>query len=110
MQLVAHHSSLLLDRRDTISLIDAAGAIATLEKGCLWITMDGDIRDIVLAAGQSWTVERNGRTLLHAEAPSTLRITAPVPERTRRPALQDILAAVADWAERAFQRMRAPYY
>ena len=39
--------------------------------------MDGDPRDIVLASGESWIVERNGRTLVHAESPSKVRFTAP---------------------------------
>jgi hypothetical protein len=109
MNLVVNNSALLLDRWQTVELIDAAGATAALDKGCLWITMDGDRRDIVLAAGQSWTVERNGRTLLHAEAPSTLRITEPM-DRAQQPALTRALTAVTEWLERTFRRTSAPNY
>ena len=110
MNLVVNNSALLLDRWQTVELIDAAGATAALDKGCLWITMDGDRRDIVLSAGESWTVERNGRTLLHAEAPSTLRITEPAAERAHHPVLARAMAAVTEWAERTFRRTSAPYY
>ena len=72
--------------------------------------MDGDIRDLVLGAGQSWTVERNGRTLLHAGAPSTLRITEPAVDRVQRPGLTRALTAVAEWVERTFRRSNVPYY
>jgi len=118
MHLVAHNSVLLLERRDTVELIDAAGATASLLTGCLWITMDGDTRDIVLGAGQSWRVERNGRTLVHAGAPSVLRITEPAPVRREHLALAlapglgalGVLRIVGEWAERIFRRPSAPYY
>ena len=110
MQLVANNSALLLNRRDTIELIDAAGATALRDKGCLWITMDGDRRDIVLGAGESWTVERNGRTLVYAEAPSTLRIAAPAANDGGHSAWTRALAAASGWVERAFGRTSAPYY
>jgi Protein of unknown function (DUF2917) len=110
MNLVVNNSALLLDRWQTVALIDAAGVTAALDKGCVWITMDGDRRDIVLSAGQSWTVERNGRTLLHAEAPSTLRITDPAVDQAHHPALPRALAAVTDWVKRTFRRASAPYY
>jgi len=109
MNLVVNNSALLLERWDTVELIDAAGATAALDKGCLWITMDGDRRDIVLGAGQSWTVERNGRTLLHAEAPSTLRITEAVADRAQHPEWPHALGALTDWVKRTFLRVRAPY-
>jgi Protein of unknown function (DUF2917) len=110
MQLVANNSALLLDRWQTIELIDAAGATAALDKGCLWITMDGDRRDIVLGAGQSWTVERNGRTLLHAEAPSTVRITDPAKAAAAQHALPRILKSFTDWTAQTFERTSVPYY
>ena len=110
MQLVANHSALLLDRCQTVELVDAAGATATLDRGCLWITMDGDQRDIVLNAGQSWTVERNGRTLLYAGAPSTLRISDPAAVPAPQPAMPRLRAALADWLERSLRRANVPYY
>ena len=110
MQLVDNNSALLLERWDTVELIDAAGATAALDKGCVWITMDGDRRDIMLGAGESWTVERNGRTLVQAEAPSTLRIAEPAAEQDRTPAWARAVAAVGGWATRALRRDGAPYY
>lgn len=112
MNLVVNNSVLLLDRWDTVELIDAAGAIASLDQGCLWITMDGDTRDIMLGAGQSWTVERNGCTLLHAGARSTLRITKPAVGRAQRTGFARVriaLTAVPKWVAHTFRwGMRAP--
>jgi len=111
MKLLVNNSALLLNRWDTIELVDAAGATAALDQGCVWITMDGDRRDIVLCAGESWTVERNGRTLVQAEAPTTLRITGPVTDRG--PAADGWRRAVtglSHWFTHGLQEKSAPYY
>ena len=110
MNLVVNHSALLLDRWQTVELVDAAGVTAALDNGCVWITMDGDRRDILLGAGDSWTVERNGRTLVHAEAPTTLRITDPAEDQAHEPVLPRALTALGQWVERTFRRTSAPYY
>ena len=110
MNLVVNNSALLLDRWQTVELIDAAGATASLDKGCVWITMDGDRRDIVLGAGQSWTIERNGLTLLHAEAPSTLRISEPARVAADKLTLSGIGRAFTNWVVQTFARISAPYY
>jgi hypothetical protein len=39
--------------------------VRTIE-GALWLTQESDLRDIQLSAGQSFRIERNGLTLLHA--------------------------------------------
>jgi Protein of unknown function (DUF2917) len=38
--------------------------------GCLWLTQDGDRRDIVLEAGDGFTIDRDGDTYLSALADS----------------------------------------
>ena len=38
--------------------------------GALWITQDGDLRDIVLGAGESFAFDRRGEALLSAFADS----------------------------------------
>ena len=110
MNLVVNNSALLLDRWQTVELIDAAGATASLDKGCVWITMDGDRRDIMLGAGESWTIERDGLTLLQAEAPSTLRLSEPARSAATRLTLAGISRAFTDWVVHTFARISAPYY
>ena len=110
MKVLVNNSALMLERWDTVELIDAAGATAALDSGCVWITMDGDRRDIVLGAGQSWIVDKNGRTLVHAEAPTTLRISGPVANDAAGPGWQRALEAVGNFFERKFQRSPVPYY
>ena len=104
MNLVVNHCAVSLDHRDTFELIDAAGTTATVDSGCLWITMDGDRRDIVLHPGDSWTVERNGRTLVHAEVQSKIRLTSPEKRSTK-----SIWDRIGDALTRAAShRMAAP--
>ncbi|MEO8134397.1 MAG: DUF2917 domain-containing protein [Betaproteobacteria bacterium] len=115
MKLLVHNSALLLERWDTIELIDAAGTTAALDDGCVWITMDGDRRDIVLGAGQSWTVERNGRTLVHAEAPTRLRLTGPVASGPIASVWSRALDRLGQWVVEfvvtpGFERKQVPYY
>ena len=118
MKVVVNKSALLLDRWQTLELDDAAGATAVVDQGVVWITMENDRRDIVLGAGQSFEVAKNGKTLLHAETPSTLHIVEAAPRGALR-SLRELarragegVAAVADrWAVNALERRRvAPYY
>lgn len=46
--------------------------------GHVWITLDGDPRDVVLDQGQTFTVDRNQRTLVMALDEATVRCTAPL--------------------------------
>ena len=106
-------SALVLDAQQTIELIDAKGVTAMATGGCLWVTMDGDRRDLVLVAGDELTIERDGRTLIHAHAPSTVRIIdargAGIPEQTTS---ARITAALQAAVRRLLARRRvvSPYY
>lgn len=44
-------------------------------RGCLWITHDGDPKDIVLDAGQSYRPDRHARMLIQALQAAELRVT-----------------------------------
>lgn len=45
--------------------------------GSVWVTLDGDSRDVVLDAGQSFVVDRNQRTLLQALDAARIRLIEP---------------------------------
>ena len=79
----------------------------------LWITQQQRPADIVLTAGDTWTVERNGRTIVEAQDDSSLSLigdaVACVDTRGRRPSW---MARVVAWLERveaARGRRWAPY-
>lgn len=47
-----------------------AGRRVECLSGSLWITQDGDLRDVVLAAGEAFDFDRHGDALLSAFADS----------------------------------------
>ncbi len=59
-----------LPGRSTLQLDDAEGTVIAVESGCLWITMENDPRDIVLAPGMRFEIDRSGRTIIAAEEDS----------------------------------------
>jgi hypothetical protein len=59
---------------ESMHLADARGSVLRVNRGQLWITQHHDTRDIVLVPGESWTVERNGLTLVTALRDSSLAL------------------------------------
>jgi len=57
---------------DLVEVHDGHGTTLRVTKGALWITQEHDRRDIVLRAGDVWTVERQGLTLLQAQGATVL--------------------------------------
>ena len=47
-------------------LQDARGRVVLCLSGTLWLTQDGDPRDIVLEAGEEAQIDRDGLSILHA--------------------------------------------
>jgi hypothetical protein len=109
---LSRQSALLLERWQTVELRDARGARARVERGCVWVTMNGAVRDGVLGPGQVFTVDRNGPTLLHAEAPTALHIEDPAPAPSLGTIVERLLARLERWADRQIESgaRLAPYY
>jgi hypothetical protein len=49
------------------------GSIECTE-GCVWLTHDGDCRDVLLEAGQSHLADRGSRLVIYAMASSAVRL------------------------------------
>jgi hypothetical protein len=45
--------------------------------GCLWITQDGDLRDVILEAGEAIVLTRDGTALVSALADSSYLLLVP---------------------------------
>ena len=58
------------------NLPDAAGARIVCRSGCLWITLDGDLRDFVLEPGESFTTTEHRRALIYALKPSCMAVSS----------------------------------
>jgi hypothetical protein len=72
-----------LPARQLFSLPDASAATIVCTAGCLWLTLDDDPRDVILAAGESFTGTQPRRALLYALEPSAF-VLAAQPQRTMR--------------------------
>ena len=65
-------------RQRTLRVPAALGQRIECLEGCIWVTMDHDLRDVIIAAGQCFTADRRQRVLVHGLAPSRVRLIPPV--------------------------------
>ena len=73
-----------LAANEIVRLDGARGTTLRVTSGRLWITLENDKRDIVLSAGDSYTIDRGGLTLVEAQGASTVCVLAHhVEERAR---------------------------
>ena len=82
MNMELTQANFALDAHRMMALTNAEGAEVKVLTGQLWLTMDGDQRDIFLAPGDVHSIERGGLTLINAIEPSVLHVQAPQPERS----------------------------
>jgi hypothetical protein len=76
-----------LRRREHLNLDGAAGWVVTVLSGSAWVTQDGDIRDVVLEAGQSMTLDRNGPAIISPFGDTCVRLSCLELTPARRPSL-----------------------
>lgn len=96
----------VLQPRQALILDHAQHTRIVVERGCLWVTLENDPRDIILAEGMRFEIDQPGRTIVAAETASTLRLVAPSSARERvANALARMLGA---WAARVVRRTLPP--
>jgi hypothetical protein len=66
-----HGTTIDLATRESVSLPDTRGTTLRVTRGSIWITQENDTKDIVLRAGDTWVVEKNGLTILEAQESTT---------------------------------------
>ena len=76
MNMTKIHSKHHIGSRHGLTLRDASGRTVTCLSGSVWLTMEGDTRDVMLSPGAAFVVDRDGLTLLAAQQPSTVQVTA----------------------------------
>jgi len=64
-------TTLDLAARESVVLTDVQGTTLRVKRGTVWITQENDTQDIVLRAGDTWVVEKNGLTILEAQENTT---------------------------------------
>ena len=63
---VSAHLPTLVEPGHSARIVDGLGTEVRVLDGVVWITQAGDQRDIVLYAGGTFTLDRNGLTLVVA--------------------------------------------
>jgi hypothetical protein len=66
-----------LERGALLPLHDGAGATLACLDGDLWITQEHDGQDVLLRAGESLRLARNGRTVVQALSAARVAVEAP---------------------------------
>ena len=74
-----------LPARRLFDIPDAAAVQVRCTAGSLWITLDHDPRDIVLAPGESFSTPEHRRALLYALEPATFELAAGRPQARALP-------------------------
>ena len=69
--------SVNLQPRAMFSVPDAADVRITCAEGAVWITLDHDVRDILLDLGEVFVGREHSRAIIYALKPSTIRVAAP---------------------------------
>ena len=79
MKLELNAPGIVLRKNQVLALDEAQGARLYSEDGIVWVTQDGDVRDIVLKPGESVVLERDTATLVQAFTAARVRIGEPAP-------------------------------
>ncbi len=61
---------------ELVKLDGARGTTLRVTRGALWLTLEHDTRDIVLTAGDVFTIDRGGLTLVEAQGNTTVCVLA----------------------------------
>jgi len=74
MRIELEPGALRLVRGQTLRVTDALGAIVRVAEGSVWITEQDVPQDVVLGAGASYRLRRNGLALVHAFGEATVAL------------------------------------
>jgi len=66
MSIELNQNGLCLERNKVVKLRGAIGHTVVCRSGSVWVTRDGDTRDVILRAGGTFTFDRDGPALLQA--------------------------------------------
>ena len=88
---------------DLVEIPDARGTTLHVARGRLWLTQERDRRDIVLDAGDTYTVERDGVTVAEAQGDTTVAVFKSATGRSER-SRAGWQRRIDDWFERSAAR------
>lgn len=94
MDMSEMHATLRLNAYGAVPLEDARGRVVTCVAGVAWLTMEGDGRDIMLKPGETFTIDRDGLTLIAASQPGAVTVDRPRHAQTWWQRVGDAIAKV----------------
>ncbi|MEP7328700.1 MAG: DUF2917 domain-containing protein [Betaproteobacteria bacterium] len=119
MTCYAHDRSIDLAASAHLTLDNACGTPLRVTRGTLWVTQEASYEDVILHAGDQWTIERQGRTVIQAHEEARLCVPASAAgwtqarheriARWRRRLQGTVRASVAGWLCLRAKRV-LPYY
>ena len=77
MKINVSHSRLRLNDQQQLSVVDGKGARISCREGRIWITQHHDAVDVLLSAGEAFTLDRNGVSIVQALSDSIVAVDAP---------------------------------
>src|SRR5437899_12908166 len=99
---------------ELVRLDGARGMTLRVTRGVVWVTLENDTRDVVLAAGDVFTIDRGGLTLVEAQGKTIVcvmgRSIDEVHVRSRQPALERRPGWLHSIGPAAIDRRFVPYY
>jgi hypothetical protein len=93
METVYIFSPVVLKPDRSLEVQDGSGITVRVTRGNVWITQRGDPRDVVLGAGQSFKLDRNGLALVAALGGTATVLLIPADQRGRQAPSGDIPVA-----------------
>ena len=99
---------------ELVRLDGARGTTLRITRGSVWITLENDTRDVVLTAGDAFTIDRGGVTLVEAQGRSTVCVMGrPIDEvhvRKAQPALHERARGWLQSARARANQRFVPYF
>jgi len=107
MNIEFNQDGLCLKAKQLLKVRGGRGHSIVCHSGSVWVTQDGDPRDIVLAAGEAFTLDRSGAAVVLAFEPGAISVARPK-QQTRTARLAAYLKSALSGAglARGAQRCR----
>ena len=100
MQFTVEQMPIRLTSKAPLNIVGGHGSSVRVLRGRIWITQEGSIDDVFLNAGQSHTLEADGKVIISAEGPArstaTVAFDAPLSIQSR-PTLGAFLGRLLRW-------------
>jgi len=74
MNIELDQDGICLKTNQVVKVRGGLGHSIACERGTVWVTQDGDPRDVILRAGEAFTLDREGPALVQAFEPGAISI------------------------------------